>query len=155
MVEIYFIGKTMKYFKIDEFLKTSTGLDNKPNKEELNNILNLMLFMDAVRESWTLICNKNNWGSGAIVVNSGFRSEAVNNAVGGSPTSEHRLGFACDIEPKNGRNKEFFEFMVQYLKDKNFSQLINEKPDKNNVPSWIHFSLNGLKGFRRQILTVW
>jgi hypothetical protein len=134
-----------KYFTIEELCSTSTGLDNTPNEEEIKHLEELMEVLDDIREAW---------GS-AIRVNSGFRSEAVNKAIGGSKTSEHRLGYAVDIEPNNQKNKEFWDFIVDYVKTKNinFSQLINEKP-KCGVPSWIHFSINGLKGYRKQIFTL-
>jgi hypothetical protein len=134
-----------KYFTIEELCSTSTGLDNTPNELETKHLEELMDVLDGIREAW---------GS-AIRVNSGFRSEAVNKAVGGSKTSEHRLGYAVDIEPNNQKNKEFWDFIVDYVKTKNinFSQLINEKP-KCGVPSWIHFSINGLKGYRKQIFTL-
>ena len=90
------------------------------------------------------------------MVNSGYRSEALNKAVKGSKTSEHMLGTAADIEPKNGRNKEFFEWMKTYVADKQFSQLINEYPDKNGCPSWIHISIRGrfYRPYSCQVLTI-
>ena len=65
------------------------------------------------------------------------------------------LGYAVDFEPVNQKNLEFWKFMVDYLKRNNipFSQLINEKPICG-VPSWIHFSINGKKGYRKQIFTL-
>ena len=134
-----------KYFTIEELTRTSTGLDNTPNEEETKHLEELIDVLDGLREAW---------GSG-IRVNSGFRSEEVNKKVGGSETSEHRLGYAVDIEPSNQRNKEFWDFMIDYIKTHNinFSQLINEKP-RNGVPSWVHFSINGLKGYRKQIFSL-
>lgn len=144
-----------KYFTIEELCKTSTKLENVPNELQKNNIIRLIEVLDVIREEWTIICNNNEWGNPAILVNSGFRSKIVNDKVKGSKSSEHLLGFAVDFEPINGRNKEFWDFMVKWVKDKNiqFSQLINEKPI-NGVPSWIHFSINGYKGYRCEILTI-
>ena len=144
-----------KYFTIDELTKTSTGLDNTPNEQELKNIEELIEVLDDIREAWTEECREKKYGSASILVNSGFRCEEVNEAVGGSKTSEHRLGYAADIEPSNQKNKEFWDFIVNYVKTKNinFSQLINEKP-RNNIPSWVHFSINGAKGYRKHIFTL-
>lgn len=144
-----------KYFTLEELCKTSTGLNNTPNDEEKEHLEELMDVLDGVREAWTEKCRINNWGSAAIDVNSGFRSDAVNKAVGGSKTSEHRLGWAADIEPRNQRNLEFWNFIVDYIKTNNigFSQLINEKP-RAGIPSWIHLSINGKKGQRGQIFTL-
>lgn len=144
-----------KYFTIEELTRTSTDLDNTPNEEEIKHLEELIKVIDEIRECWTIFSNLNKWGSGAITVSSGFRSEEVNKAIGGAKESEHKLGFAVDVKPSNGRNKEFWNFMVEYVtvKDLNFSQLINEKP-KCNIPSWIHFSINGNKGYRKEIFTL-
>ena len=149
-----------KYFTINELTRSDTAnklkIDNEPKEEATkDNIKELMLFLDGVREGWTKECKDKGYGDPAIVVNSGYRSEALNKAVNGSKTSEHMLGTAADIESKNGRNKEFFEWMKTYVADKQFSQLINEYPDKENNPSWIHISIRGrfYRPYSCQVLT--
>ena len=150
-----------KYFTFNELTRSDTAnrlkIDNEPKEEATkDNIKELMLFLDGVREGWTEECKDKGYGDAAIVVNSGYRSEALNKAVKGSKTSEHMLGTAADIEPKNGRNKEFFEWMKTYVADKQFSQLINEYPDEKNCPSWIHISIRGrfYRPYSCQILTI-
>ena len=145
-----------KYFTIEELTKTNTGLDNTPNEQITNNLEILIKVLDEIREHWTILCKKNNWGSPSIIVNSGYRSEEVNKAVGGSKTSSHKTGWAVDIEPRNQRNKEFYEFCKDYLNNNNimFDQLINEKP-RNGIPSWVHLGLYNSKGEQRhQIFTL-
>ena len=150
-----------KYFTFNELIRSDTAnrlkIDNEPKEEATkDNIKELMLFLDGVREGWTEECKDKGYGDAAIVVNSGYRSEALNKAVKGSKTSEHMLGTAADIEPKNGRNKEFFEWMKTYVADKQFSQLINEYPDKKGCPSWIHISIRGrfYRPYSCQVLTI-
>ena len=150
-----------KYFTFNELTRSDTAnrlkIDNEPKEEATkDNIKELMLFLDGVREGWTEECKDKGYGDPAIIVNSGYRSEALNKAVKGSKTSEHMLGTAADIEPKNGRNKEFFEWLKAYLDDKQFSQLINEYPDKNDCPSWIHLSIRGrfYRPYSCQVLTI-
>ena len=150
-----------KYFTINELTRSDTAkklkIDNEPKEEATkNNIIELMNFLDGVREGWTAECEDKGYGDAAIVVNSGYRSEALNKAVNGSKTSEHLLGTAADIEPKNGRNKEFFEWLRTYVSDKQFSQLINEYPDKFGRPSWVHLGIKGRyeHPYRCQILTI-
>lgn len=150
-----------KYFTFNELTRSDTAnrlkIDNEPKEEATkDNIIELMHFLDGVREGWTEECKNKGYGDPAIVVNSGYRSEALNKAVKGSKTSEHMLGTAADIEPKNGRNKEFFEWLRTYLSDKQFSQLINEYPDKNNRPKWIHLGIKGRyeHPYRCQVLTI-
>lgn len=150
-----------KWFTYSELTNSDTAnrlkIDNEPKEEATkDNIIELMHFLDGVREGWTEECEDKGYGDAAIVVNSGYRSEALNKAVNGSKTSEHLLGTAADIEPKNGRNKEFFEWMKTYVADKQFSQLINEHPDKENNPKWIHIGIKGRyeHPYRCQILTI-
>ena len=150
-----------QYFTFSELTKSSTadklGIDNTPTDETIrNNIIELMEVLDGVREAWTVKCEKECWGSPAIVVNSGYRCDALNNAIGGSKTSAHSIGAAADIEPKNGKNKEFLRFLEKYLLDNHipFDQLLNEKPDKNGVPSWIHIGLKNRQGKQRRMVST-
>lgn len=130
----------MRYFTKSELCKTNTGLDNTPNEQETKNLEELIEVLDKLR---------NAWGSG-IRVNSGFRSEEVNNKVGGSKTSAHRIGFAGDLEPVNGDMEKFQDFVPKFFKDNNipFDQIIMEKP-KNGIASWIHLGLKNRKGQQR------
>ena len=79
-----------------------------------------------------------------IYVNSGYRSEALNKAVGGSKTSQHVLGMAADIDTRTREgNIELFDLIAKNL---SFDQLIDEKDY-----SWIHVSFDP-KRLRNQIL---
>lgn len=150
-----------KYFSIEELTHSATaiskGIDNTPTSTEVkNNLLELISVLDGIREGWTVLCEKNNWGTASVIVNSGYRSDALNKAIGGSKTSAHSIGAAADIEPKNQRNKEFYEYCKEYLEEHQipFDQLINEKPVKG-IPSWIHIGLKNRKGEqRRMVFTI-
>ena len=149
-----------KYFTISELCESAKadelGIVNTPNEEETKHLEELIEVCDKIREAWTEKCRLNNWGRPSIRTNSGFRCEALNKAVGGSNTSAHRIGYAVDFEPNNQKNKEFFEFLTEWLKENNiaFDQLINEKP-KCGVPSWLHFGLKNRQGLqRKQIFTL-
>jgi zinc D-Ala-D-Ala carboxypeptidase len=63
-------------------------LDNTPNETELANIQRLAEFLEELK---TVL------GGKPIMVNSAFRSKAVNDAVGSKDTSQHRIGCAADI----------------------------------------------------------
>lgn len=62
--------------------------DNTPNDAELANLVRLADFLEQVKEVL---------GGKPIIVNSAFRSKAVNDAVGSSDRSQHRRGTACDF----------------------------------------------------------
>ena len=136
-----------KYFVYSEFIKSDTAkrlnIDNTPTEEYIqDNILELMKVMDVIRERWTSYCEENHLSKPQIIVNSGYRCEALNKAVGGSKTSAHRIGSAVDFEAQNGRNGELFNLIVNMIEKGEIkcSQLIWEKGDKQN-PDWIHFAL--------------
>lgn len=76
------------HFSLTELTHTDTGLNNQPGPNEAANLQLLAEFMEKVRAAL---------GNYSISVDSAFRSEAVNEAVGGVPNSAHRLGFACDF----------------------------------------------------------
>ena len=132
-----------RYFSINEFLRSDTALkkriDNTPTSWDIiENILNLALFLDEMREAW---------GSG-IRVSSGFRCPQLNAAVGGVQGSAHHYGNAADISPVNGKMNEFEAFLKKWLKGRKFDQCIWET-SKSTGGRWVHFSLYSNKGEQR------
>lgn len=131
----------MKYFTIEEMTKSSTatakGIDNTPSKDieaKLQKLIEAVL--DLLRE----------WYGKPIRVNSGYRCEALNEAIGGSKTSQHCLGEAADI---TAGSKEENEKLFNYIKDNlPFDQLINESDF-----SWIHVSYREGR-LRKQVLAL-
>lgn len=78
-----------EHFTLEELTHTDhRELENIPNETELANIQRLAEFLEAVK---TVL------GGKPIMVNSAFRSKAVNDAVGSKDTSQHRVGCAADI----------------------------------------------------------
>ena len=77
------------HFTLAELTHTDhRSLDNTPNAAEIANLTRLAQFLELVK---TKLDNK------PIMVNSAFRSKAVNDAVGSKDTSQHRFGCAADI----------------------------------------------------------
>lgn len=148
----------MKYFTMDEFIRSETakkyGIDNTPTEYQKNNVIEMVdNLLDPLREAWAVECNKYKLGTAAISVSSGIRSKALNEAVGGSKTSAHYLGYAADLVPCNGNLRHFKKFCVNWLFDKDFDQFISEDEDKNHVPRWIHIGYKNSAGqFRRQYM---
>ena len=104
-------------------------LDNTPNEDQLK-------CMKEVAEN--LFEPLRDWVGGGIKINSFFRGEPVNTAIGGSTRSQHMKGQAIDIDDTFGHktNAE----MYHYIKDNlDFDQMIWEfGTDKN--PNWLHIS---------------
>ena len=105
------------------------GLDNTPSEEQLK-------CMKEVAEG--LFEPLREWVGGPIKINSFFRGEPVNTAIGGSTRSQHMKGQAIDIDDTFGHktNAE----MYHYIKDNlDFDQMIWEFGDDKN-PNWVHIS---------------
>ena len=105
------------------------GLDNTPSEEQLK-------CMKEVAEN--LFEPLREWVGGPIKINSFFRGEPVNTAIGGSKYSQHMKGQAIDIDDTFGHktNAE----MYHYIKDNlDFDQMIWEFGDDKN-PNWVHIS---------------
>ena len=127
-----------KNFTLKELTKTNTGITNQPNKQEMQALIALS---GKVLQPLRDIYGK------PITVNSGFRSYAVNKAVGGAKGSQHSKGEAADLttHTKEG-NKQLFEIIKSELE---YDQLINEYDY-----SWIHVSYAVNRKNRKQILKI-
>lgn len=128
-------------FQLWEFVRSPTainlGIDNTPNAQEISNLRNLcQQILQPAREAL-----------GPLKVNSGFRSAALNVAVGGSRTSDHRKGHAADIVPVNGGTRRLAEWVVHNRPS--FDQVILEF-GTDAAPDWIHLSANPRN--RKQVL---
>jgi hypothetical protein len=72
-------------------------------------------------------------GGKPIMVNSGFRSKQVNDAVGSSDRSQHRVGCACDFRVPNMTPDEVVKAII--ASDLGFDQVIRE------FDRWTHISV--------------
>lgn len=131
----------MEYFSIKEMTKSNTatakGIDNTPDQTITDNLTKLIeAVLDPLRE----------WYGKPIIVNSGYRCEALNKAIGGAKSSQHMLGEAADI---TAGSKEENEELFNYIKDNlEFDQLINESDF-----SWVHVSYREGR-LRKQVLEL-
>ena len=105
------------------------GIDNTPNEYQLQNmeIIAKKVF-EPLREAV----------NAPIKINSFFRSEKLNKAIGGSTKSQHCQGRAIDIDDVYGSVSN--AYMFYYIKDNlDFDQLIWEFGSDAN-PDWVHVS---------------
>lgn len=115
-----------KNFVLAEFVRTTTGFDNVPSELE---VAHLKLLVTNVLQPLR------DYLARPVRISSGYRSAAVNDAVGGSATSQHRTGQAADIEVDGVTNKEIIE-AIRYL-GLPFDQLIDEDVKGER---WVHVS---------------
>ena len=132
-----------KYFTLKELCSSETAtkkkIDNFPSfviVEHLSELTRTIL--EPLRAAW---------GS-SIIVDSGYRCDALNKAVGGVATSAHKLGFAVDLRPGNGKIDEFGKFVKEWLiKNKiKFDQVLFETKGKSK---WVHIGLYSSTGSQR------
>ena len=86
-----------------------------------------------------------------IFISSGYRSEALNEAIGGSKTSQHSKGEALDLDADVYgviTNADIFNFVLDRL---DFDQLIWEFGTDEN-PDWVHVSFKKEGRNRMQVL---
>jgi hypothetical protein len=119
------------------------GISNMPTPEHLENFKKLAEnIFQPIREHF----------GKPIHISSGYRSKALNTAVGGSLSSQHCTGEAIDIDMDGTEitNAQIFHFIKDNL---NFDQLIAEFPVNSN-PAWVHVSYESTGKQRKQILVA-
>ena len=134
------------HFDLSEFTKSSTAqarhIDNTPNSVQIENLRFLCTqVLEPLREKL-----------GTIVISSGFRSPALNNAVGGVKNSQHMTGEACDIHlPSTAVGQQYFGFLKTLPV---FDQLIWERSNPRSSTYWIHVSVRRNGNNRRQVIPL-
>ena len=113
------------------------GIDNTPPPEIVPNIQRMAQFMERLR----LALNAR-----PIFISSWYRSPEVNHAIGGSKTSAHMKGLACDfLCPMMGTPLATATY-ISLATTVDFDQLVHE------FGRWVHVGLGD--GNRRQLLTA-
>ena len=122
------------HFTLAELTHTEhRKLDNTPNAQQLANLQRLAEFLETVKTAL---------GGKPVMINSAYRSKAVNDAVGSKDSSHHRLGLAADfrvpgMSPDAG---------VRALLALPYDQIIRE------YDAWTHISISDKP--RRQALII-
>lgn len=111
------------HFRLGEFLNLSKYPDNKPTMQLVANMTyGCLMLLEPARQM-----------VGPILINSGYRNPRVNALVGGVRNSQHLLGQAADIRP---RDPQQFQRLVDFLRANPYTdQLLTG-------PSWLHISWN-------------
>lgn len=115
-----------EHFSLEELTRSELaerkGWDNKPSLIASANLVRLAEFLEQVRK----VIGK------PLVINSGYRSQILNNAVGSKETSQHRVGCAADFRVGGMTPREICEIIKN--SDLQFDQCIQEL-------SWVHISI--------------
>jgi len=133
-------------FTLKELIKSDTatrlGLDNTPDEATIENLKLLCEnVLQPVREHF----------GKPVTINSGYRSPESNAAVGGSKTSDHCKGQACDLEIDGLPNPELAQWIMDNL---DYTQLILEFYTQGQPNSgWVHVSYDP-NNLKKQELTA-
>jgi|SRR6185312_6029000 len=134
-------------FTLEELVISQTaerqGLDNSPSADIIDNLTNLCVnLLQPLRDH----INQ------AIHISSGYRSVAVNAAVGGTSNSQHVLGQAADTSVFTMSTPEWAQTVIS--SGILFDQLILEfyDPAKGPNSGWVHLSWQ--QGCRNEIWTA-
>jgi zinc D-Ala-D-Ala carboxypeptidase len=132
-----------EHFTLEEFVISQIAvrkeIDNTPSADIVRNLRRLAAILENIRSFL---------GGVFILISSGYRSPALNTAVGGSAKSAHMLGLAADFTAPS------FGTVIQVARkisgsDISYDQLIHE------YGSWVHIGLanNGVEP-RKQNLSI-
>ena len=158
-----YIDKTLKlteHFSLSEMCTTSvqTADHNFPSQEVITNLKRLCGWLEALRtrkNQYAKLSTPLHTGRGegeGLYINSGYRSPAVNKAVGGVATSNHLTGCAADIRCTGIEQAIVYAFhllMISRDWKEDFDELIFEHNSRTGN-YWLHFAVR-LNNNRRKI----
>jgi uncharacterized protein YcbK (DUF882 family) len=115
-------------FTLEELTRSEAaarnGWDNTPNEAEMENLKRLAALLQDVKAAV---------GGKPVLINSGFRSKQVNDAVGSKDSSQHRLGCAADLRVPGMTPRQVVEACIAAKVP--FDQIILE------FDAWTHISV--------------
>ena len=144
-------AKLSDHFTLGEMIKTNAkGIDNTPPHAAVLNLKNLCEnWLEDLRYSYNqLYClqpgedYESSKNVEPLIINSGFRSEAVNKAVGGAKDSNHLSGCAVDIHCLGIEQAIRYAAILLDIADgkkQEFDELLIERSPKGTY--WLHFAV--------------
>ena len=146
-------AKLSLHFTLGELCKTSvkTADGNIPSHVHIENLKRLCGWLEMLRSEWN---KRYGEGDDPIVINSGYRSEAVNKAVGGVKGSNHLTGCAADIRVAGIEQLVRYATILLDISDESqedFDELLLERSPKGGY--WLHFAVRP-SGNRRKVMLI-
>ena len=144
-------AKLSDHFTLGEMIKTNAkGIDNTPPHAAVLNLKNLCEnWLEDLRYSYNqLYClqpgedYESSKNVEPLIINSGFRSEDVNKAVGGAKDSNHLSGCAVDIHCLGIEQAIRYAAILLDIADgkkQEFDELLIERSPKGTY--WLHFAV--------------
>ncbi len=125
--------KLSQNFSLRELTKSQTaerkGISNEPSEEHIENLKLLCTnILQPIRDEW-----------GVVSISSGYRSQALCEAIGSKITSQHARGQAADFECYGIDNNKLFNWAIENVP---FDQAILEFYTGDPDSGWLHMSYN-------------
>lgn len=152
------------HFTLGEMCKTSakTADGNIPSHVHIENLKRLCGWLEMLRSEWN---RRYGEGDDPIIINSGYRSEAVNKAVGGAKGSNHLTGCAADIRVADIEQALRYAVILLDISDEmqrvgdgtsgmsreDFDELLLERSPRGTY--WLHFAVRP-SGNRRKVRLI-
>ena len=153
IAEINKQARLSEHFTLAEMCKTSakTADGNIPSHVHIENLKRLCGWLEMLRSEWN---KRYGEGDDPIVINSGYRSEAVNKAVGGVSGSNHLTGCAADIRVAGIEQLVRYATILLDISDESqedFDELLLERSPRGGY--WLHFAVRP-SGNRRKVRLI-
>lgn len=134
-------ARLSEHFTLGEMCKTSakTADGNIPSHVHIENLKRLCGWLEMLRSEWN---RRYGEGDAPIIINSGYRSEAVNKAVGGAKGSNHLTGCAADIRVADIEQALRYAVILLDISDdsrEDFDELLLERSPRGTY--WLHFAV--------------
>ena len=129
------------HFTLAEMCKTSakTADGNIPSHVHIENLRRLCSWLEMLRDEWN---RRYGEGDDPVIINSGYRSEAVNKAIGGAKDSNHLTGCAADIRVAGMEQALRYAVILLDISDESredFDELLLERSPRGTY--WLHFAV--------------
>ena len=134
------------HFTLHELCKTKTGIENVPNEAQVENLKRVCRWLEQLRRRWNNLYGE---GDDPIIINSGFRSAAVNKAVGGVPMSNHLTGCAVDIRCVGIEQALRYAAILLDISDLNHEDYDELLIEQKKSVIWVHFAVKPMGNRRR------
>ena len=133
-------ARLSEHFTLAEMTKTNakTKDGNIPSHVHIENLKRLCGWLEMLRDEWN---KRYGEGDDPVIINSGYRSEAVNKAIGGVKGSNHLTGCAADIRCLGMEQAIRYACILLDIADESkevFDELIIEK---KGTSVWVHFAV--------------
>ena len=140
-VEMNKQARLSQHFTLGELCKTSvkTADGNIPSHVHIENLQRVCSWLEMLRDEYN---RRYGEGNAPIIINSGYRSPAVNKAVGGVATSNHLAGCAVDIRVADMKQLLRYAVILLDISDDSgepFDELLIDRNSQGTY--WLHFAV--------------